>query len=145
MTRLNIEKINLTFLQERKVIRFRKSSPNKETISSDGGRSRTTREVDFLKYVISGFLGDYIQPPEALRVTREEMIRINEAVRPVRPGEETLSLIYRFGIDVAIFLLSQSIDCPKKSSRSTPLCSQITHFCVKKHLRLCAGQLSASR
>lgn len=53
----------------------------------DGGLDRITREIEFLRNVISGLLGDYVQPPEAVRGNPEDMVKLSEAIRPLRPSE----------------------------------------------------------
>ncbi|XP_048511329.1 uncharacterized protein LOC105684001 isoform X2 [Athalia rosae] len=73
----------LALPRERRVLRLRKSPPG-ET-STDAGRARAVREIEFLRNVISGFLGGYVQPPEMLCGTPEDMIKLSEAIRPLRP------------------------------------------------------------
>ncbi|XP_024946722.1 uncharacterized protein LOC107273612 isoform X2 [Cephus cinctus] len=69
--------------RERKVVRFRKSSPGE--VSPDAGRARVEREVDFLRSVISGFLGCYVQTPYILRGNQDDMAALSEAIYAFRP------------------------------------------------------------
>nr|XP_034188564.1 uncharacterized protein LOC117608095 isoform X2 [Osmia lignaria] len=71
--------------QERKVIRFRKSVP--DDVSPDGGKQRVEREVKFVRFVASCFLGPYTQIPEILRYDMKDIVRLSEAIRPLRPDK----------------------------------------------------------
>ncbi|XP_046746097.1 inositol-pentakisphosphate 2-kinase [Diprion similis] len=68
---------------ERKVVRFRKSLPDES--DPDGGEARTCQENQFLRHVIPGFLGEYVQPPEIIHGRPEDMVMLSEAIRPLRP------------------------------------------------------------
>lgn len=70
--------------QEHKVIRFRKSLP--DGVSPDGGKQRAEREVEFVRFVASCFLGPYTQIPEVLRYDARDIAKLSEAIRPLRSG-----------------------------------------------------------
>lgn len=70
--------------QEHKVIRFRKSVPN--NVSPDDGKQRAEREVEFVRFVASCFLGPYTQIPEILRYDAKDITKLSEAIRPLRSG-----------------------------------------------------------
>ena len=64
------------------------SSPPEEEDEEDARRAR--REVDFIRAVISGFLGCYVCVPEILRCDPAEIARLSEKIRPARPGKNSL-------------------------------------------------------
>lgn len=68
--------------REYKVIRFRKSLP--DDVSPDGGKQRAEREVEFVRFVASCFLGPYTQIPEILRYDMKDIAKLSEAIRPFR-------------------------------------------------------------
>ncbi|XP_043800806.1 inositol-pentakisphosphate 2-kinase isoform X3 [Apis laboriosa] len=68
--------------QEHKVIRFRKSVP--DNVSPDDGKQRAEREVEFVRFVASCFLGPYTQIPEILRYDAKDITKLSEAIRPLR-------------------------------------------------------------
>lgn len=70
--------------QEHKVIRFRKSVP--DNVSPDDGKQRAEREVEFVRFVASCFLGPYTQIPEILRYDAKDITKLSEAIRPLRSG-----------------------------------------------------------
>lgn len=90
----------LTF-QERKVIRFRKSLP--DDVPPDGGKQRVEREVKFVRFVASCFLGPYTQIPEILRYDMKDIVRLSEAIRPLRPGKIIYLIIFSGKIHTNVF------------------------------------------
>ncbi|CAK9826549.1 Inositol-pentakisphosphate 2-kinase [Anthophora retusa] len=71
--------------QEHKVIRFRKSLP--DNVSPDGGKQRAEREVEFVRFVASSFLGQYTQIPEILHHDMKDIARLMEVIQPLRPDK----------------------------------------------------------
>ncbi|XP_014488732.1 PREDICTED: inositol-pentakisphosphate 2-kinase isoform X2 [Dinoponera quadriceps] len=69
--------------QERKVIRFRKSSPGE--VSPDGGEARVLREVGFASNVVSCFFGSYMHIPEIVRCDAADITKLSDTIRHCRP------------------------------------------------------------
>ncbi|XP_031787755.1 inositol-pentakisphosphate 2-kinase isoform X2 [Nasonia vitripennis] len=70
---------------ERKVIRLRKSACGAESSPEEEDCLRVRREVDFIRAVISGFLGCYVCEPEILHCDQAEIARLSEKIRLDRP------------------------------------------------------------
>ncbi|XP_043676843.1 inositol-pentakisphosphate 2-kinase isoform X2 [Vespula pensylvanica] len=87
---------------EQKVIRFRKSLP-RETLpdnndddddeddedddddDDDDEKIRVKREVEFVRHVVSGYLGSYIEIPEIVRYDTKDVSKLLEIIRQFRP------------------------------------------------------------
>lgn len=73
--------------KERKVLRFRKLLPQDVVSPEIAGFQRVEREVEFVKFVASCFLGPYLQIPEIICVNTENVTQLLEAIRHFRPDE----------------------------------------------------------
>lgn len=71
--------------QELMVIRFRKSLPAEA--SPDDDKIRVKREVEFVRHVVSGYLGSYVRIPEIVRYDPKDVALLLEIIRPFRPVE----------------------------------------------------------
>ncbi|XP_068972143.1 uncharacterized protein Ipk1 isoform X3 [Bombus flavifrons] len=80
--RADVTRYNVLLFAEQKVIRFRKSLP--DDVSPDGGKQRTERQVEFVRFVAFCFLGPYTQVPEILRYDAKDIAKLSEAIRPLR-------------------------------------------------------------
>lgn len=97
------------FLQERRVIRFRKSLPGE--VSPDGGETRAQREVWYARNVVSCFLGSYAHIPEIACYQAADIAKLSDAIRPHRPGKIIFPRIYRRR---SLYHFSSKI-CPENS------------------------------
>ncbi|XP_035742460.1 inositol-pentakisphosphate 2-kinase-like [Vespa mandarinia] len=89
--------IVVTLMHEQKVIRFRKSLP-RETLSdnndddedvdendgNDDEKIRVKREAEFVRHVVSGYLGSYVRVPEIVRYDAKDVTKLLEIIRPFR-------------------------------------------------------------
>ncbi|KAK2587539.1 hypothetical protein KPH14_003673 [Odynerus spinipes] len=71
--------------REQRVIRFRKSLPGEA--SPDDDEIRVKREVEFVRHVVSGYLGSYVRIPEIVRYDAKDVAKLLEIIRPFRPEE----------------------------------------------------------
>lgn len=76
--------ILLFAFQRQGVIRFRKSLPDE--VSPDGGKMRVLRELGYARNVVSAFLGSYMQIPEIVRYDKNDVVKLSDAIRHLRPG-----------------------------------------------------------
>lgn len=87
------------------MIRLRKSASGAES-SPEEDCQRVRREVDFIRAVISGFLGCYVCEPEILRCDQAEIARLSEKIRLDRPGKScSLSLSLSFSLSPLFTML----------------------------------------
>ncbi|KAG7207081.1 hypothetical protein KM043_000960 [Ampulex compressa] len=116
--------IVLALPKEYKVLRFRKSLPA-EAPPSDGGKARVEREVEFVRDVVSFFLGTYVQIPDIIRCGTDDVARICDAIRPFRPEKrrhKEISGVYATKLPDYTFIAARN-EPPRFAGEST--------FCVE--------------
>lgn len=89
-------------MQERKVIRLRKSLSSANVVANlQEEETRVRREeVDFIERIISVYLGVYVCSPEILRCDYSDIARLSDKIRSSRPGE-----YFFFFLEGILFLL----------------------------------------
>ncbi|XP_043504266.1 inositol-pentakisphosphate 2-kinase [Polistes fuscatus] len=85
--------------QEHEVIRFRKSSLPGENLPDNNDdddddddndeeeKIRVKREVEFVKHIVSGYLGSYIRIPKIVRYDTKDVAELLQIIHPFRPDK----------------------------------------------------------
>ncbi|KAI4486844.1 hypothetical protein M0804_006214 [Polistes exclamans] len=84
--------------QEHEVIRFRKSSLPGETLpdnnyddndddNDEEEKIRVKREAEFVKHIVSGYLGSYIRIPKIIRYDTKDVAELLQIIHPFRPDK----------------------------------------------------------